>query len=100
LATCRHPGELHPELVRQARLFVETRGAFEPPPVGGPELSGLDPSLGTELGEVLLGWRPGRQDDTELTVNNAVGHGVEDMGAAALALGRAKAAGGGRTIVL
>jgi len=48
---------------------------------------------------VLLGWRPDRQDDTELTVNKAMGHGVEDMGAAALALGRAKAAGGGRTIV-
>ena len=25
MAACRHPGELQPELVQQARLFVETR---------------------------------------------------------------------------
>jgi len=55
--------------------------AFEPPPVGGPELSGLDPSLGTELGGVLLaGDQIGRM--TRVAVNKAMRHGVEDTGAA------------------
>jgi alanine dehydrogenase len=35
-------GELHPELVRGGRLFVETRLAFEPTPVGCDELQGID----------------------------------------------------------
>ena len=53
-------GELDPALAASARLFVETRQAFAPPPAGCAELAGLDPSLGTELGEVLLGRAPGR----------------------------------------
>jgi alanine dehydrogenase len=93
-------GELDPELVQRGRLFVETRLAFQPPPVGCPELGGLDSSLGTELGEVLLGQRPGRESETELTVYKAMGHAVEDMGAAALVLARARAVGGGHTIAL
>src|SRR5213082_2967472 len=34
-------GELHPRVIAQGRLFVETRLAFEPPPVGCGELVGL-----------------------------------------------------------
>ena len=46
-------GELDRRVIEQGRLFVETRLAFEPPPAGCGELSGLDPSVGTELGEVF-----------------------------------------------
>ena len=52
-------GELDPALAAAARLFVETRQAFAPPPAGCAELAGLDPSSGTELGEVLAGRAPG-----------------------------------------
>ena len=93
-------GELDPSVIEQGRLFVETRLAFEPPPAGCGELAGLDPSVGTELGEVLLGRYPGRQSKDELTVYKAMGHACEDMAAASLVYHRAKQDGAGRTVVL
>ncbi len=51
-------GEL-PRALTHGRLFVETREAFEPTPVGCAELQGLDPHTATELGEVLLGTAAG-----------------------------------------
>ncbi|MDA0166781.1 ornithine cyclodeaminase family protein [Solirubrobacter ginsenosidimutans] len=88
-------GELPRELTR-ARLFVETREAFEPTPVGCAELQGLDPRAATELGEVLLGRAPGRTDEREITVYKAMGHVVEDIVAAELVYA---SAGGRGTLV-
>ncbi len=93
-------GELDPKVIEHGRLFVETRLAFEPPPAGCGELAGFDSSVGTELGEVLLGWRLGRQSTDELTVYKAMGHACEDMAAASLVYHRAKQDGAGRTVVL
>ncbi len=93
-------GELDPELARRGRLFVETRQAFAPPPAGCAELAGLDPSTGTELGEVLLGRAPGRTSPDEITVYKAMGHVAEDAAAAELAYRLARAAGAGRDIDL
>jgi len=97
-----HPpgGELPRALAEQGRLFVETRGAFAPPPAGCAELAGLDPERATELGEVLLGRRPGRQSDDEITVYKSMGHAVEDMVTANLVYRRALAEGGGRSAEL
>jgi ornithine cyclodeaminase/alanine dehydrogenase-like protein (mu-crystallin family) len=75
------------------RLFVETREAFEPTPVGCAELGGLDPNTATELGEVLLGSAPGRLNDTEITVYKAMGHVVEDIVAAELVYAAANGRG-------
>jgi alanine dehydrogenase len=93
-------GELDPRVIEHSRLFVETRLAFEPPPAGCGELTGLDPNVGTELGEVLLGRGLGRQSNDELTVYKAMGHACEDMAAASLVYHRAKQDGAGRTVVL
>ena len=93
-------GELDPRVIEQGRLFVETRLAFEPPPVGCGELAGLDPSVGTELGEVLLGRHSGRQSKEEITIYKAMGHACEDMAAASLVYHRAQQDGAGRTVVL
>jgi len=93
-------GELDPKVIEHGRLFVETRLAFEPPPAGCGELAGFDPSVGTELGEVLLGRSLGRQSKDELTVYKAMGHACEDMAAASLVYHRAKQDGAGRTVVL
>ena len=54
-------GELDPELARHARLIVESRAAFAPPPAGCAELAGLDPAAAVELGEILLGRAAGRE---------------------------------------
>src|SRR5215469_15641502 len=93
-------GELDRRVIEHGRLFVETRLAFEPPPAGCGELAGLDASIGTELGEVLLGRGPGRQSRDELTVYKAMGHACEDMAAASLVYHRARQDGIGRTVVL
>ena len=93
-------GELDPKEIAQGHLFVETRLAFEPPPAGCAELAGLDPSMGTELGEVLLGQRPGRQSADELTIYQAMGHACEDLAAASLIYHRAKRDGAGKAVAL
>ena len=95
------PGEeLSREIIEKGRLFVETRLAFEPTPVGCDELAGLNPEIGTELGEVLLNLRPGRQSDAELTVYKSMGHTMEDMVAANLVYKRAKKEGAGKVVNL
>jgi alanine dehydrogenase len=93
-------GEMDPRVIVQGHLFVETRLAFEPPPVGCAELAGLEPSTGTELGEVLLGRGPGRRSGDELTVYKAMGHACEDTAAASLVYRRAKREGVGRLVEL
>jgi ornithine cyclodeaminase/alanine dehydrogenase-like protein (mu-crystallin family) len=93
-------GELPKEIAQLHSLFVETRDAFEQPPVGCGELAGLDPDSGTELGEMLLGVRPGRISNAEITVYKAMGIAMEDMIAANLAYERANQEGVGTYIVL
>jgi alanine dehydrogenase len=90
-------GEL-PRALTRKRLFVETREAFEPTPVGCAELQGADPDSATELGEILLGRAPGRTNTREITVYKAMGHVVEDIVAAELVY--AAAAGRGTTVTL
>jgi len=93
-------GELPRELARAGRLFVETREAFAPTPVGCSELQGLDPASGTELGEVLLGRAAGRADDEEITVYKAMGHVAEDIAAAELVYAAARRGRAGTLVEL
>jgi ornithine cyclodeaminase/thiomorpholine-carboxylate dehydrogenase len=97
-----HPpqGELPRALAETAHLFVETRVAFEAPPVGSAELHGLDPEIATEIGEVLLGSAPGRREAEEITVYKAMGHVVEDIAAAELVFAAAQRAGAGASVSL
>ena len=95
------PGsEVAPDIVRHARLFVETRIAFAPPPAGCAELAGLDPEGAAELGEVLTGRRAGRVADSDLTLYKSMGHAVEDLVAARLVYERAITAGAGTPFAL
>jgi len=77
-------GELPGDLAARGHIFVESKVAFSAPPVGCSELQGLDADLGTELGEVLLGRKPGRRDEQETTVYKSMGHAMEDLVAANL----------------
>jgi alanine dehydrogenase len=77
------PGtELDLQLLDAGHVFVETRIAFEQPPTGCVELYGRDPQAAIELGEVILGRRPGRASEHEITVYKAMGHAIEDLVAA------------------
>lgn len=95
-----HPpdGELPKSLASEHHLFVETLDAFQPAPVGCGELAGLDASAGTTLGAIILGRKPGRVGDREITVYKAMGSGMEDMVAANLVYQKAKREGGGSTM--
>lgn len=81
--------ELDKATVNAGLLVVESSAAFEPFPAGAHELSGLDPSIAVELGQILSGDRPGRSGDEQITVYKSMGHAVEDAAAAALVLERA-----------
>ena len=94
-------GELDRRLVEAAHLFVESRAAaFLPPPAGCMELLGMDPNTATEVGEMLLGTRPGRRSPDEITVYKSMGHAVEDLAAAGLVYREAVARGAGTTVDL
>jgi ornithine cyclodeaminase/thiomorpholine-carboxylate dehydrogenase len=93
-------GELPRALLERSSLFVETRLAFEPTPVGCAELAGLDGAAASELGEIELGTRPGRRYRDEITVYKAMGHVIEDIVAAELVYDRAREQAVGRTLEL
>ncbi|MBN8579636.1 MAG: ornithine cyclodeaminase family protein [Anaerolineae bacterium] len=93
-------GELPRNLVETSHIFVESKVAFNAPPVGCSELQGLDPELGTELGEMLLKQKPGRRSENEATIYKSMGHAMEDLVAANLVYEKAKAKNTGQTIEL
>ena len=93
-------GELGGDVIERGALFVETRRAFEAPPVGCGELAGRDPASGTEIGELLLRVRPGRKSHDDITVYKAMGHACEDMAAASLVYQRALHEGMGVVVSL
>ena len=82
-----------------ARIRLRT-AAFQPPPVGCMELVGMDPDRATEIGEVLLHARPGRQSAEEITVYKSMGHAVEDLAASGLVYREALAKGTGTFVEL
>jgi len=94
-------GELDRGLAAAANLYVESRAAaFQPPPVGCMELVGMDPDRATEMGEVLLHARPGRQSAEEITVYKSMGHAAEDLAAAGLVYRAALDCGAGTALDL
>jgi alanine dehydrogenase len=94
-------GELDRALAEAGSLYVESRAAaFQPPPAGCAELVGMEPDRGTEIGEVLLGTRPGRRSRDEITVYKSMGHAVEDLAAAHLVYRAALRQGAGTMSVL
>jgi alanine dehydrogenase len=93
-------GELPRTLLERGSLFVETRIAFEPTPVGCAELQGMNPDDSTELGEVLRRTRPGRRSRDEITVYKAMGHVIEDIVAAEIAYRSAVERGVGQSVSL
>jgi alanine dehydrogenase len=89
-------GELDRAIAEEGKLYVEARAAaFQPFPVGCVELVGMDPEKASEIGELLLGRRPGRETPDELTVYKSMGHAIEDIAAAQLVHEAARRQGAG-----
>lgn len=88
-------GELPPDMPLQHAVYVETADAFAPPAVGCAELAGIDPERGITLGDMLLGRKPGRISETQVTLYKGMGIAMEDMVAAHLVWERALASGAG-----
>ncbi len=93
-------GELPRDLVENSHVFVESKVAFSPPPVGSAELQGLDSDFGTELGEVLLNQKLGRRNEQETTIYKSMGHAMEDLVAANLVYEKAIEQGIGKRVEL
>jgi ornithine cyclodeaminase len=91
--------ELDAGAVAAAALFVDRRestltesGDY----LAAVEEAGIGPEhIRAELGELLVDAKPGRRDDTELTVFKSLGLAVEDLAAAALCVERARERGVG-----
>ena len=89
--------ELDGDVVAAAALFVDRRestlnesGDY----LRAVEETGIGPGhIRAELGELLIGTRPGRADADELTLFKSLGLAVEDLAAAALCVERARERG-------
>lgn len=81
--------ELDDDLVRRARLYVESRAAATTE--AGDVIAAGEPFA--ELGEVVEGTRPGRQSAGEVTLFKSVGVAVADVVAADLVYRAARRAG-------
>jgi ornithine cyclodeaminase len=60
----------------------------------------MDPDKASEMGEMLLGTRPGRRSNDEITVYKSMGHAVEDLAASGLVYQAALTRGGGTFVEL
>jgi ectoine utilization protein EutC len=57
-------------------------------------------AIAAELGEITAGLKPGRRRETDITVCDLTGVGVQDVAAASLVLERARAAGAGESLTI
>jgi alanine dehydrogenase len=96
--------EVPPETVLRARVIVDARSAslVEAGDLVQPIRQGrlAESDIHAELGEILLGRKPGRSDPHQVTFFKSVGVAVQDAAAAALALKNAKAMGLGKDVNL
>ncbi len=88
--------EIPPETLGRARVTVDSRPACAAEAgelIRAIELGLMDPNRIDEIGEVVLGRKPGRASVDEITVFKSVGIAVQDAAAAALALENARTMG-------
>ncbi len=96
--------EIDAATIQRARVFVDSRAAVLAE--AGDFLIPLEKGQITaehivaELGEVLLGQAPGRQDDEEITFYKSVGVAVQDAAAAGIILRNAEAGALGQLVTL
>ena len=95
-----HKNEIDPALMARARYVgdrlaqTERLGELHHAIAAGLAQAGADYP---ELGQVVAGLVPGRESDTQITLADLTGTGIQDTAIAALALTRARAAGAGQS---
>jgi ornithine cyclodeaminase/alanine dehydrogenase-like protein (mu-crystallin family) len=91
--------ELDPETLAAAALFVDRRESAENEAGDyrhALEEGAIGPDhIKAEIGEVLIGAKPGREDDEQLTMFRSLGLAVEDLAAAEYVVQRARETGAG-----
>src|SRR2546422_8058973 len=96
--------ELHTDVLKRADLIVADSRAqcLRLGEIHHAVASGAIPEsrIDCELGEIVAGKRPGRRSESEITLCDLTGVGVQDVAAAAVILTRARTAGAGQTIGL
>ena len=94
---CPGKTELHPDVLRAARVFVE----YEPQTRVEGDLQHLEAAFQvTEIWRVLQGQAPGRVERQEVTVFDSVGFALEDYSALRYLHGCARKLGVGQAITL
>jgi alanine dehydrogenase len=83
--------EVDEATVADALVVEERATALAPPPAGANDVAGLDPAAVCEIGELVLGRRPGRTAADQITLYKSVGVAVQDAAAAAMVLAAARA---------
>jgi ornithine cyclodeaminase len=91
--------ELDPETLAAAALFVDRRESAENE-AGDYRRALEEGAIGpdhirAEIGEVLIGAKPGREDESQLTMFRSLGLAVEDLAAAEYVVRRAQETGAG-----
>ncbi|MBN9036974.1 MAG: cyclodeaminase [Rhizobiales bacterium] len=93
--------EIEPAALAAADLYVADRvsqceklGELRSALAAGVWTRGTPP----ELGEIVAGTKPGRTDDSQITICDLTGTGAQDTAIATFALGRARDAGAGSAI--
>ena len=94
--------ELNPETVAAAALFVDRRESAENE-AGDYRRALEEGAIGpdhirAEIGEVLIGAKPGRENDSQLTLFRSLGLAVEDLAAAEYVAQRARETGAGTEV--
>jgi len=94
--------ELDPETLAAAALYVDRRQSAEAE-AGDYRRALEEGAIGpdhirAELGEVVIGSKPGRANDEEITIFRSLGLAVEDLAAAEYVVQRAKETGAGTTV--
>jgi ornithine cyclodeaminase/alanine dehydrogenase-like protein (mu-crystallin family) len=94
--------EVPSETIKRARVIVDSRSAVlaESGDLLRPIQQGMitEDHIYAELGEIILGHKPGRQSDKEITYFKSVGVAVQDAMAASLALENARHMGLGQEV--
>jgi ornithine cyclodeaminase len=96
--------EVDTALLAKSRYVVDLRASAEAE--AGEYLTALAAGvigpahIAAELGEIVVGMKPGRQDKGEITLFKSLGLAAEDLAAAQFILDRARARGVGQTVQL